>query len=214
VVEGVRNIHWDFEKLARFAEFGRAGLVTDAPKRVGKRADTARRSARATGSAADSSVTSYLSSAAPADTGKDARSQPGGTRKRFSSLGRDGSSRSFWHLATWTFPVHGGNRMRRQYDRAVACEPVSCHFCDRRREPDHHRAAQTRGPWPVQQDQVYLPLKLMSMVLEEVVVRTAFFRRIKAVEAGPDGWALQGMNRRRVLRYSWRERLHRVLGKR
>ena len=31
------------------------------------------------------------------------------------------------------------------------------------------------GMWPVQQDQVCLPLKLMSMVLEEVVVRTAFF---------------------------------------
>ena len=40
------------------------------------------------------------------------------------------------------------------------------------------------------------------MALEEVAVRTAFFRRIKVVESGPDGWALQGMNRNTILRYS------------
>jgi len=49
-----------------------------------------------------------------------------------------------------------------------------------------------------------------SVVLEDVAVRTAFFRRIKAVEARPDGWTLQGMNRRLIWRYSWRDRLSRV----
>lgn len=52
-----------------------------------------------------------------------------------------------------------------------------------------------------------------SVMLEEVVVRTAFFRRISAVEHGPDGWALQSMNRHTILRYSWRDRLRRLLGK-
>ncbi|MGH9723113.1 MAG: class I SAM-dependent methyltransferase [Bryobacteraceae bacterium] len=52
-----------------------------------------------------------------------------------------------------------------------------------------------------------------SMVLEEVAVRTAFFRRISAVEHRPDGWALQGMNRHTILRYSWRDRLRRLLGR-
>ena len=51
------------------------------------------------------------------------------------------------------------------------------------------------------------------MVLEEVAVRTAFFRRESAAEHGPDGWTLQGMNRRTILRYSWRDRLRRMLGK-
>ena len=46
-----------------------------------------------------------------------------------------------------------------------------------------------------------------SVVLEEVVVRTAFFRKVKVIEPGPDGWALQGMNRHTILRYSWRDRL-------
>jgi hypothetical protein len=50
-----------------------------------------------------------------------------------------------------------------------------------------------------------------SVTLEEVAVRTAFFRRIKVVESGPDGWALQGMNRHTILRYSWRDR--HLLGK-
>ncbi len=49
-----------------------------------------------------------------------------------------------------------------------------------------------------------------SVELQEVVVRTAFFRRTKAVESGPDGWASQGMNRRPILRYSWRDRLRRL----
>ena len=49
--------------------------------------------------------------------------------------------------------------------------------------------------------------KESSMALEEVAVRTAFFRRTGAAEAGPDGWPLQGMNRRTIWRYSWRDRL-------
>jgi len=52
-----------------------------------------------------------------------------------------------------------------------------------------------------------------SMVLEEVAVRTAFFRRVSAVERGPDGWELQGMNRHTILRYSWRDRLRGLLGR-
>ena len=51
------------------------------------------------------------------------------------------------------------------------------------------------------------------MVLEEVAVRTAFFRRESAAEHGPDGWTLQGMNRHTILRYAWRDRLRRMLGK-
>lgn len=49
-----------------------------------------------------------------------------------------------------------------------------------------------------------------SVVLEEVVVRTAFFRRIKLVQSGPDGWTMQGMNRRSILRYSLRDRIRRA----
>jgi len=52
-----------------------------------------------------------------------------------------------------------------------------------------------------------------SLVLEEVTVRTAFFRRVSEVERRPDGWMLQGMNRRAILRYSWRDRLRRLLGR-
>jgi hypothetical protein len=48
--------------------------------------------------------------------------------------------------------------------------------------------------------------------LEEVAVRTAFFRGASAVERGPDGWASQRMNRHTILRYSWRDRLRRLLG--
>jgi len=50
--------------------------------------------------------------------------------------------------------------------------------------------------------------------LEEVVVRTAFFRRVRFVDHGPDGWEFQALNRRRVLRYSWRDRLRTLLGRR
>lgn len=53
--------------------------------------------------------------------------------------------------------------------------------------------------------------KESSVVLEEVAVRTAFFRRVSVVEYGPDGWERQGMNRRTILRYSWRDRLRRFL---
>ena len=54
-----------------------------------------------------------------------------------------------------------------------------------------------------------------SVALEETVGRTAFFRRIGKSDAedGPDGWWLQPMNRRAVLRYSWREQLRRLLGR-
>ena len=55
--------------------------------------------------------------------------------------------------------------------------------------------------------------KESSVVLEEVAVRTAFFRRVSAAEHGPDGWALQGMNRHTILRYSWRDRFRRLLGR-
>jgi methyltransferase family protein len=50
-----------------------------------------------------------------------------------------------------------------------------------------------------------------DVVLEEVIVRTAFFRKISQCERGPDGWQWQAMNRRGILRYSWRSRLHRLL---
>ena len=51
------------------------------------------------------------------------------------------------------------------------------------------------------------------VVLEEVVVRTAFFRRTGAAEHSPDGWARQGINRHTVLRYSWRDHLRRLIGR-
>jgi Methyltransferase domain len=50
-----------------------------------------------------------------------------------------------------------------------------------------------------------------SMVLEEVAVRTAFFRKIRECDLGPDGWQHQAMNRYGILRYSWRDRLRRLL---
>jgi hypothetical protein len=50
-----------------------------------------------------------------------------------------------------------------------------------------------------------------SMVLEEVAVRTAFFRKIRECGLGPDGWQHQGMNRHGILRYSWRDRLRRIV---
>ena len=53
--------------------------------------------------------------------------------------------------------------------------------------------------------------KESSVVLEEVIVRTAFFRRVSAPDHGPDGWPLQGMNRRTILRYAWRDRLRKLL---
>jgi precorrin-6B methylase 2 len=52
-----------------------------------------------------------------------------------------------------------------------------------------------------------------TVVLEEVIVRTAFFRRVSVAEHGPDGWALQGINRHTIWRYSWRDRLRRLLGR-
>jgi len=55
--------------------------------------------------------------------------------------------------------------------------------------------------------------KESSVVLDEVTVRTAFFRRVGVAEHSADGWVLQGMNRHTILRYSWRDRLRRLLGK-
>jgi len=53
--------------------------------------------------------------------------------------------------------------------------------------------------------------KESAVALEEVVVRTAFFRRIGAGQHSPDGWAAQGINRHTILRYSWRDRLRRLI---
>ena len=50
-----------------------------------------------------------------------------------------------------------------------------------------------------------------SVVLEEVAVRTAFFRRVLQHETGPDGWTQQGINRRTIWRYSWKDRARRLL---
>lgn len=52
-----------------------------------------------------------------------------------------------------------------------------------------------------------------SVVLEEVVVRTAFFRRVRVEPPSPDGWMRQGINRRTLWRYAWRDRLRRLLGR-
>lgn len=52
-----------------------------------------------------------------------------------------------------------------------------------------------------------------ALVLEEVAVRTAFFRKTQEIQPEPDGWQQQRMNRRPVLRYSWRDQLRRVLGR-
>jgi len=49
------------------------------------------------------------------------------------------------------------------------------------------------------------------VVLEEVIVRTAFFRRVARADPGPDPWERQGINRSLVWRYSWRERIRRLL---
>jgi len=75
------------------------------------------------------------------------------------------------------------------------------------------------GGWVVLDD-VQIPsvhelvryLRLEScVVLEEVAVRTAFFRKVREQEIGPDGWQHQGMNRHSILRYSWRDRLRRFI---
>ena len=50
-----------------------------------------------------------------------------------------------------------------------------------------------------------------SMILEEVAVRTAFFRKTGTPSVGYDGWENQGINRRGILRYSWRDRLRKIL---
>lgn len=43
------------------------------------------------------------------------------------------------------------------------------------------------------------------IALEEVVVRTAFYRKLDASPMGPDGWQMQRLNRWPVLRYCWRD---------
>ncbi len=55
--------------------------------------------------------------------------------------------------------------------------------------------------------------KESSVALEEVIVRTAFFRRVTAPDRGPDDWQLQGVNRRTILRYAWRDRFRKLLGR-
>lgn len=50
-----------------------------------------------------------------------------------------------------------------------------------------------------------------SLVLEEIAVRTAFFRKVDQPDWGIDGWQHQGINRSTILRYSWRDRLRRLL---
>jgi len=52
-----------------------------------------------------------------------------------------------------------------------------------------------------------------TVALEEVSGRTAIFRRTSFGVTGPDGWWEQGMNRRTILRYSWRDRLRKLLRK-
>ncbi len=49
-----------------------------------------------------------------------------------------------------------------------------------------------------------------SLVLDEVALRTAFFRKTGESNLGPDGWQHQRMNRHTLLRYSWRDRLRRL----
>ncbi len=58
-------------------------------------------------------------------------------------------------------------------------------------------------------------LKLNTqVVLEEVALRTAFFRRVSTAPPEPDGWDSQGLNRHLVLRYSWRDSLRKAILKR
>jgi hypothetical protein len=47
--------------------------------------------------------------------------------------------------------------------------------------------------------------------LDAVVVRTALFRKVAASDLGPDNWMDQTMNRRGILRYSWRDVLRRAM---
>ncbi len=47
--------------------------------------------------------------------------------------------------------------------------------------------------------------------LEQVVVRTAFFRKTDVRETSPDNWTSQGINRRLIWRYSWRDRLRKII---
>ena len=49
-----------------------------------------------------------------------------------------------------------------------------------------------------------------AVALEEVTIRTAFFRKISECERGPDGWERQRLNRHSIMRYSWRNRLRRL----
>jgi Methyltransferase domain len=75
------------------------------------------------------------------------------------------------------------------------------------------------GGWMVLDDiqipsvhELFRFMKMESCVeLEEVVVRTAFFRKVGEGAAGPDDWQRQGLNARSVLRYSWRNRLREII---
>jgi hypothetical protein len=57
--------------------------------------------------------------------------------------------------------------------------------------------------------------KERSVVLEEVIDRTAFFSKVRNMDAetGPDGWWLQGINHRAIWRYSWRDQFRKILGR-
>jgi hypothetical protein len=50
-----------------------------------------------------------------------------------------------------------------------------------------------------------------QVLFEEVVVRTAFFRRVRVLDKTPDGWQFQTINRRTVWRYSWRDQMRKLL---
>jgi hypothetical protein len=52
-----------------------------------------------------------------------------------------------------------------------------------------------------------------SVALDEIAVRTAFFQKTSESTGEPDGWQKQGINRNPILRYSWRDRLRRLLGR-
>ena len=73
-----------------------------------------------------------------------APSRPGSARRQFSSVGRHGSGRAFRHSAARPFPVLGGDRVRRQHDRSVACERAPRCFCDRWQGPHHRGVARTQ----------------------------------------------------------------------
>jgi hypothetical protein len=69
----------------------------------------------------------------------------------------------------------------------------------------------------IQIPSVYQPFQFMksesSFALEEIAVRTAFFRKTPNRMLNPTAGKKKGMNRRGVLRYSRRDQLRRPLGR-